>query len=143
MKKFIGINRGNCSTVHGLMPVVAATVLLFAAPLFADPGGRLSDVEHRVLYRVQKAVAKKDYPVAEKLLSDQLAANPDTGHYLVPFMLGNVLSMTGDPKIFEQGASLIVGVEGKKPSIVLVQSANDKEGIEWASEFETIAKIVP
>jgi tetratricopeptide (TPR) repeat protein len=96
MKKSVGIDRGNCSAVHVLVTVVAATVLLFASPLYAAPGGKLSNAEHRILYQAQKAMAKKDYPLAEKLLSDQLTKRQDKGHYLVPFTLGNVLSMTGD-----------------------------------------------
>lgn len=83
-------------------------VLLLAMALFWTPADLcaeatapapppLTQAERKVLHQAQAAMAEKAYPKAKTLLRAHIAAHPDGAHYLVPFTLGNVLSMTGDP----------------------------------------------
>ena len=78
-----------------LVPVL---IFIFYLPVHAgSEGPKLSRTERNALGSAQKAIAKKDYAGAEKVLKDFMKKNQNS-HYLLEFTLGYSLTMAGKYK---------------------------------------------
>ena len=53
-----------------------------------------------------------------------------------------ILSITGNPDLIKKGITLMVGVQNKKPKIMLNLSSTKKEGIDWNPNILKIATKV-
>ncbi len=53
-----------------------------------------------------------------------------------------ILSMTGNPALAKQGITLTVGIENKKPKILLNLTATKKESIDWHPDILKVATKV-
>ncbi len=50
-----------------------------------------------------------------------------------------ILSITGVPALMDKGVTLRVGVENKKPAVLLSTALSHKEGVKWDSKVFSIA----
>ena len=50
-----------------------------------------------------------------------------------------ILSITGAPGIMDKGVALRIGVEQKKPAVLLSTTLSKKEGVQWNSQVFSIA----
>ena len=79
-----------------LVPVL---IFIFYLPVHAgSEGPRLTRTERNILGSAQKAIAKKDYTGAEKVIEDFMRKDRENKHYLLEFTLGYAMTMAGKCK---------------------------------------------